>query len=409
MAERERANEEALRAKRLRLRARQVLDRAGGETGAAEAISVAVASGDIDSVVAMRRLHGPVCHSEEDNSGRTPLVWACREGHLEMVTRLLALNARVDQETSRGETPLLAASRQGAASCVQALLRCKAQVGQASHQGRHALVEAARSSRGHKAIAVLSRKFRDEEGVNEREHSGYLAEALLAAVASKRHSAVKELLFEKADVSLADPMSPGGSLLGVAARQGDEPIVRTLVLAKASLESTGPGGGALIQAAASGQGYMIEALLRLKCWVDAENERGQTALVVAASEGHTDAVEALIRHGAVVGTKTASGAIAILIAAERGHCKVLRQLHEANADLNIVASRGVQAGTTAATRAAAHAQSNALDTLADCRANLNYVSPKGDTALSVAMAAGRYDVIDRLIARGAVIAPGALG
>jgi len=405
IAARERANEEAMRAKRLRLRARQVLDRGSGGTGAAEALSVAVASGDVDSVVALRRAHGPVCLSEEDSSGRTPLIWACREGSLELVTRLVALNARVDQETARGETPLLAASRQGHGSCVQALLRGKAYVGQASHHGKHALVEAARSEKGHKAISVLSRRLREEDGVSEREHGGFLAEALLAAVAARRHEAVKELLYEKASVGVTDPMSPGGSLLGVCARQGEGPILKTLLLAKASLASSGPGGGALLQAALSGEGSVVEALVRLKAWVDGEDERGLTPLVVACREGHPDVVEALLRNGAVVGIETASGGIALHAAAEGGHCKVLRMLYEANADLDIVATRGVQAGTTAAIRAAAHAETNAIDILANCRANLNYVSAQGDTALSVAMASSRYDVIDRLLARGAVMAP----
>lgn len=58
-----------------------------------------------------------------DNSGWTPLHYACLEGHREVVTALIEGGAQVDQTDNDSRAPLLLAAQEGHAQLVMDLIQ----------------------------------------------------------------------------------------------------------------------------------------------------------------------------------------------------------------------------------------------------------------------------------------------
>ena len=78
------------------------------------------ASGDISSVRA--KLKQGADSNEKDAGGRTPLHWACQEGHIEIIRLLIESGALVDASDDLGFTPLVVAAGEGNCEAVRELL-----------------------------------------------------------------------------------------------------------------------------------------------------------------------------------------------------------------------------------------------------------------------------------------------
>lgn len=75
-----------------------------------------------------------------DNSGWTPLHYACLEGHSEVVTALIEGGAQVDQADNDSRAPLLLAAQEGHCQLVLQLLQTHgASVNQKALDGTTAL------------------------------------------------------------------------------------------------------------------------------------------------------------------------------------------------------------------------------------------------------------------------------
>jgi ankyrin repeat protein len=114
----------------------------------------------------------------------------------------------------------------------------------------------------------------------------------------------------------------------------------------------------------------LEVLKQLLVGVDinARDHHGQTALMIAAQSGHADVVTFLAEHGAEVDHTANYGLSALMLAVIQGHVEIVRTLMLVGADLSI---RGTGAPGFA-----------------------------GKTALDLATAQGRADIVDLLKGRG---------
>ena len=119
----------AIRATRPR-RCRHHTDRCERQRGPGQnrwrhgAVNAACQNGHTEVVTKLLAANANV--NQANNDGATPLYIACQQGHAEIVTQLLAANANVNKATERGATPLSSPAIQG------------------PHRGRH---EAARRER----------------------------------------------------------------------------------------------------------------------------------------------------------------------------------------------------------------------------------------------------------------------
>ncbi|XP_063085999.1 ankyrin repeat domain-containing protein 23 isoform X2 [Cavia porcellus] len=82
--------------------------------------------------------------SAHDKLDRTPLFWACRGGHLDILKQLLNQGAQVNARDKIWSTPLHVAVRMGHSDCLEHLVECGACIDAQDKEGDTALHEAVR-------------------------------------------------------------------------------------------------------------------------------------------------------------------------------------------------------------------------------------------------------------------------
>ncbi len=92
-----------------------------GRPGAAPALSVAAAAGDLAGV--RERLDAGDEIDATDDRKRTPLLLALEAGHLDVASFLVAMGATLDDPDAKGRTPLHVAAEKGLHDFVEVLLR----------------------------------------------------------------------------------------------------------------------------------------------------------------------------------------------------------------------------------------------------------------------------------------------
>ena len=118
------------------------------------------------------------------------------------------------------------------------------------------------------------------------------------------------------------------------------------------------------QAARTGKADMLEQMLANGSDVDARDAHGQTALMIAARIGHLSAVALLIERGADLNHTAKFHLSALMLAVVNNHPAIVETLVKAGADRSI---RGTGAPGF-----------------------------NGRTALDLALATGRHDIVDLL-------------
>ncbi len=147
-----------------------------------------------------------------DRRGFTPLMWACANGSVPVVTLLIENRASVDARAGDGTTALLLAAANGFTDIVRALLERGADVSAAS--GGLTAREYA-LARGHTDIAEL---LGSAETLGSR---------LLQAATEGHDMVVRQLLSAGAPVNVTD--AQGATALMIAARNGDLGILQALL------------------------------------------------------------------------------------------------------------------------------------------------------------------------------------
>ncbi len=123
----------------------------------------------------------------------------------------------------------------------------------------------------------------------------------------------------------------GGIALWMAASDGRPSTVKILASAGVGLEGQGPYGSALTRAAENGHRKAVEVLIGLGADINAGGYRGRTALMEAAANGHADIVRDLIGSGAAVNQKGEHHDTAVMVARRTGHTNIVEILEAAGA------------------------------------------------------------------------------
>jgi len=212
-------------------------------------------------------------------------------------------------------------------------------------------------------------------------------------------------------VSGADAVTLEGRDFVLAARFGQENIVRTMLNRGARVNSRDElGNTALIAAASEGHKNLVTLILSHGADVNMQSKDGTSALMAATIKGNIDIAKGLIDAGAKIDAKKNNGETALFDAAIHGHTGMVELLLAHGADPNIQNAGDVKTyeGYTPLMYAAQHGNGGQdIDWLAMANillkngAKPNITNHNDDTALSIAERNGFSDISAELRKLGA--------
>lgn len=297
--------------------------------------------------------------SGADGDGKTSLIWAATNGHLEVVRLLVDTNADLNAKTHWGYAALACAAwyghfevvaflaqrevnfkdlgaafvcaygsaRKGTQKVVEFLLEAGADVDAkevtGNYQGWTALMIA--SYRGE--LEKVKWLLEAQAAVNLQNFDGVTP---LGFAASKGHLEVVNLLLS-AGADVDSQSNNGETALTFAAKLGDCEMIRTLLEAKASLElRTIDGRTALSLAAEKGYSKVVKLLLEAMAELETKDEFGECRpLDWAVWNGHREVVDLLLEFGAEIEPESKSRERVLRSACQRGDPGLVQRLLDA--------------------------------------------------------------------------------
>lgn len=164
-------------------------------------------------------------------------------------------------------------------------------------------------------------------------------EDILKAVSGNDTSAVVDLLQRGMDVNTAD--QAGTTLLMIAARNGNLPLVQMLLTNRASVNRRNQHGDtALMMAALGGKLEAVQALIGKSAEV---NPAGWTPLHYSIFGGSEEVSKLLIASGAKLDSRAPNGQTSLMLAVKSGRRELVELLVDADADMDLEDYDGVTA------------------------------------------------------------------
>lgn len=285
----------------------------------------------------------------KDSDGRTPLHWACRGVHLDLVKLLVERGADVNAEDNNGVVPLHSLATRNSAEAIEFLTAKGANVDAVSYGGNTALHYAALSDAADAAAVLI------KEGADMEIKEDYGRTPLILGARERGGPKIIKVFLEGgADVNAKDKF--GATALDLAAWRGKKEVVDILLDSGADVPAKGPsahmllsqaathglsrlfgvvieagadptfnlsdGGTLLHAAAAGGSAEIIGILIGKGLDINLKDNYGWTPLHYAARDGRVEAVEQLIAQGAEIEARTIMGQSPLNVADERNYEKV---------------------------------------------------------------------------------------
>jgi ankyrin repeat protein len=334
-------------------------------------------------------------------SGVTPVMEAARNGRADAVRLLVAHGADVNaRESARGQTALMWAVARHHAGIVKALLENGADV-RARTAARPVMAMLDRGPR--RAVKTAAQDARPIE-------MGGSTALLLAAQGGSVESA---RLLLAAGANANDVAADGKSALVMAAFAGHTEVATLLLAAGADPNAAGAGYSALHAAALRGDVALVKALLAKGAnpnatqakgspvrrfgsqWALSSPFNGGTPLIVAAIYLEVDVMRALLAGGAKADAALPNGISALQLAAGGAIENEARPSDLAR--FNIVDNDTPQVPRPP------EAVTAAVRLLLDAGADATHADIDGNTALHAAAGANQPQIVELLVARGALV------
>jgi hypothetical protein len=237
---------------------------------------------------------------------------AAMNGHVDMVSLLLAAGANVNAVDAQGDTALMYALR--GIDIVTSRVKKDAPGGLEGRATAAAKAWVPMSADKKPAVADKTTTWVLDDGGNVGDTGMTVGERKLPPEAL---DVVKALLAGGANPNIASK----GSLtyrqtpLMMAAIWGETPIIRALLRARGNVNATDSDGETvLMYAAAEGTVDVVKALIAAGAALDIQNSAGATALHIAAQYNHGPVISTLLGEGANAALKKNMGATALELA-----------------------------------------------------------------------------------------------
>ena len=264
--------------------------------------------------------------------GETPLMYACRRGHIEVVRQLLDRHAAINVVSKRKYTAMFEAVEQNQREIVELLLnkgKLNFNAVCSSRNDRTALMLAASQGRSDIVRSLLTYP---EVERNARDKHGYTA--LCLAANAQSIPTVQSLLMDTViDVDAVNDV--GYSALFIAAIRNNCAIVKLLLQKPAdlSLRDKQGQGTAILRAIDCGCIDVVELMMEdgqvdIKC-LDSD---GRCLIHSASTNGYPEIICSLYEYGLDLDVQDKNGMTGLHDASRRGHLRVVQTLLRLEAD-----------------------------------------------------------------------------
>ncbi len=266
----------------------------------------------------------------ERKYGQTPLMYACRKGHVEVVRQLLDRGASPQKLSARGRTPLFEAIAGHHEDVVEAFLDKKpsdldVNALHTKEFNRTALMLAVQEGRSCMVESLL--RYPKIE-LDRQDANGMTA--LYLAARSGSTELVHLLLQAGASIDVVDD-KVGRSALRIAAERDHFPVVQQLMLAEYGANPNlkdRHGGTAILRAVNRGAENSVMALMRPDVDLQCVDEDGQTLLHGASKNSYPAIVRLLLQSGLDPNSRDNADRTPLHLASQCGFLEVVSALLE---------------------------------------------------------------------------------
>lgn len=310
------------------------------------------------SVVQTFLKRGGVDVNKRDESGNTPLIYACMKNARDLVKMLLDNGADVNLGNQQDCMPIHFAAETGSPEIIELLTGAGADVNCTDRNGRTPLMVMARHGRTDAALKFIQNhdvdtKIKDSDNHmaidyatssglrelvkalsrTEENHTDAYGNTTLHHACWNEQGQVVKVLLENDKNSVNRLNDDGESPLILAVKKSNLVITELLLSAGAQPECADLNGVMPLHiAAGNGDLFVAKALLGAGAGIDAKTGEGRTPLILAARKGRNDFTAMLIEAGADVNSVDNKQHSALYYAAEAGFTEIVEQLLMAGAE-----------------------------------------------------------------------------
>ena len=356
-----------------------------GET----ALHVACSSGHEDAVEIL--LYQGADFNIKESHGETAIFYACFGGDGSVVKLLLDWGANANAQSDNGRTSMHVACSEGYDGVVKILLDRGADPNIQDNDGYTAL-HLSCAGRHDKMVRTLV------DGGADVNLQNVFRESALGTACSKGDAKLARILLDKgAIVNMPGGYDGAESVLHAACSGGNIEIVQMLLERGADVNAKSGFYGFVLHAACSiGDIKMVQTLLDHGADVNMQGGYYETALQAACLNGKIEIAEMLLDRGADVNSKAGFHGFVLHAACSIGDAKMVRLLLERGADVNV---EGGFYGPALHT-ACAKGDGKTVHSLLEKGASV-HIQRSGRSALEVARAGNREEIVQMLLDRGA--------
>ncbi len=317
----------------------------------------------------------------------TPLIFAVKGNHTEVVKSLINAGANIDEsDMISGYTALMIAAKANDVDMVKLLVKSGADINIKSHEGDNAIYFA-RMDDNDELMAIFEDINNNlyKKGVN----------AVLPLYSGDDIEDINKVL--KNGINATNRHGKTPLMLAAEARYVD--LVKALIIEGADVNAKADYDVTALQMAYDKE--VIEALLENGAKINAKDKNGKTALANAAHYGRFEILEVLIEKGANINMEDKEGMTPLMYAAQAERTEEAELLIKAGAKLNEVSEYTKDSALIIAISQDNSHGRNIAKMLIEAGADVNIVNRYDRTALYMALYEGEDEIVRMLLAKGA--------